>query len=190
MKLLKKLLQLLPGNRTALPPSNDYSNLDSWFAVREVENAEPLVGALFRRRFHTDTFPAEPRHFVAFAKQADGSELTLGYVHYAHWNGCELCGGLVIDDHNYPLLPAPAWQALCQSGGIAEQLLRQSFAALPKSTKAIWARIGHPKSEVVCRRVGFEGTTAQYIFVFWRDATLTMNDKDEFVCQIESIGPF
>ncbi|HHX82855.1 MAG TPA: hypothetical protein GX696_07740, partial [Pseudomonadaceae bacterium] len=34
------------------------------FHVFDVDDAEPLAGDLFRRRFHTDTFPSEPLHFV------------------------------------------------------------------------------------------------------------------------------
>jgi hypothetical protein len=189
MSVLRGLLKRLGLHREP-KAAPDYENLDSWFSVREIEDAEPLVGELFRRRFHTDSFPGEPRHFVAFARQADGSELTLGYVHYTHWDGCELCGGLVVDDHNYPRLTAEAWQTLCQSGGIAEQLLRQSFAALPGSTQAIWGRIGHPKSEVVCRRVGFEKTDAEYIFVIWRDKRLNAEARQALIERVVGIGPF
>lgn len=167
-----------------------YEDLDSWFSVRELVDAEPVVGALFRRRFHTDSFPSEPRHFVAFARLADGSELSLGYVHYAHWNGCELCGGLVIDDQHYPLLDPEAWQVLRRAGGIAEQLMRRSLAALPAATRAVWARIGHPKSEIVCRKVGFEKVDAEYIFVVWRDPGLSEADKQDLIRQVEALGPF
>lgn len=189
MNLLRRLLRRL-GLRRPKIPDTDYGRLYSWFSVREVEDAEPLVGALFRRRFHTDTFPAEPRHFVAFARQADGSELTLGYVHYAHWQGCELCGGLVVDERHYRRLPAAARATINAVGGIAEQLLRQSFAALPDTTKAIWGRIGDRQSELVCRRVGFVSTEAEYIFVVWRSAEFSGSDKQDLVDQVAAIGPF
>ena len=189
MSLWRKLLQQL-GLQREESAALDYGKLDSWFCVREIADAEPLVGALFRRRFHTDSFPAEPRHFVAFARQADGSELTLGYVHYAHWLGCELCGGLVIDDRHYRRLPGAARAAINAAGGIAELLLRQSFQALPASTTAIWGRIGDRQSEVVCRRVGFEKADAEYIFVVWRDPDLSAMDRQDLVRQVAAIGPF
>lgn len=113
-----------------------YEDLDSWFSVRELVDAEPVVGALFRRRFHK------------------------------------------------------AWQVLRRAGGIAEQLMRRSLAALPAATRAVWARIGHPKSEIVCRKVGFEKVDAEYIFVVWRDPDLSEADKQDLIRQVEALGSF
>lgn len=39
--------------------------LEQVFCIVEVDQAEPLVGNLFRRRFRTDSFPDDPRHFGA-----------------------------------------------------------------------------------------------------------------------------
>lgn len=160
------------------------------FHVFDVDDAEPLAGDLFRRRFHTDTFPSEPLHFVGMCRLPDHQWLVLGYVHYYLTDNGALCGGLVIDERNYRRLPKAYRQVLKSAGGMADLVLRKSFAKLPADTSAVWARIGNQQSEVVCRRVGFEKTDAEYIFVVWRDPSLSSERKQELVTRIASIGPF
>lgn len=170
--------------------SRDKATVGSKFQVLEVEDAEPLVGDLFRRRFRTDSFPDEPFHYVGWCELPGGERIVLGYVHYYIWKGCALCGGLVIDERKYRNLPLELRQALRRLGGMAEFMLRESFAMLPPETKAIWGRIGDRQSEVVCRRAGFEKTAEQYIFVVWRDHSLSEDQKQELVRQVAAIGPF
>jgi len=164
--------------------------LDQVFTVVEVDNAEFFVGNLFRRRFHIDSFPKEPRHFVAFAIQPDGSLISLGYVHYAMWEGCALCGGLVFDDRKYRKLPSATRHSIRQAGGVAELLLRQSFSRLPDSTIAIWWHVGNTQSEAVCLRVGFERTASDYVMVVWRDSPLSEQEKYVWIERVVALGPF
>ena len=158
--------------------------------VIEVDSAEFLVGDLFRRRFETDSFPQEPRHFVALAKMDDGTFLPLGYVHYSYWNGCALCGGLVMDDRNYRRLSSAARKAIRAAGGIAELLLGRSFSMLPNDLLAIWGHVGNPQSEKVCLRVGFVRVNSPYLMAVWRDERLSEADRADLVRQAEMIGPF
>lgn len=160
------------------------------FEVVEVDSADLLVGDLFRRRFHTDSFPETPRHFVAIAKLGNGSFVSLGYVHYTYWNGCALCGGLVIDDYNYRLLPKDVRQSIREAGGVAEQLLRTSFAALPDDLTAIFGLVGNPQSEKVCLRVGFVRVDSPYLMAVWRDERLNADEMDVLIRKVESLGLF
>lgn len=164
--------------------------VDQLLTVAEVDDAEFFVGALFRRRFHTDSFPSEPRHFVAFTATPDGSLLSLGYVHYKMWEGCALCGGLVIDDRHFRKLPSTTRDAIHQAGGIAELLLRQSFSRLPESTLAIWGHVGNKQSEAVCLRVGFQRTASDYVMVVWRSSELSELQKRAWIDRVTALGPF
>lgn len=164
--------------------------IDQCFVVVEVDNAEPIVGGLFRRRFNTDGFPKEPRHFVAFAIKEDGCLLPIGYVHYTMWDGCALCGGLVIDNRHYRRLSTSVRQAIHTAGGIAELLLRQTFARLPKDITAIWGNVGDKQSEKVCLRVGFEKTSRKHLLVVWRDSSLTNEDKACWIDRAYAMTPF
>jgi hypothetical protein len=160
------------------------------FVVAEVDGAEFFVGDLFRRRFHTDSFPATPRHFVAFVKLPDDSLLSLGYVHFEMWEGCALCGGLVIDERKYRQLPSDIRNRIRLDGGVAELLLRQSFSHLPGNTIAIWGHVGNKQSETVCLRVGFRRTADQYIMVIWNKTNLSDSEKDVWIAHVSALGPF
>lgn len=164
--------------------------IDSFFLILELDDPEPIVGELFRRRFNIDSFPDEPRHFVAFAILEDDALLSLGYVHYTEWQGCALCGGLVVDDRHYRRLPLHLRQSIKASGGIAELLLRRTFEKLPDTTVAIWGYVGDSQSEKVCLRVGFEKTDKQYLLAVWRSADLTPEEKDSWIERAYEITPF
>lgn len=164
--------------------------IEEFFLVEEVDGAENLVGDLFRRRFRTDSFPEVPRHFVAFARMPDRSLLSLGYVHYTMWEGCALCGGLVIDERHYRTLPADMRSGIRQRGGVAELLLRETFDRLRDNTLAIWGHVGDKQSEVVCARVGFRRTPADYVMVVWNRPSVPEAEKAEWIERVVALGPF
>jgi len=164
--------------------------LDQSFIVEELDQAEVFVGDLFRRRFHTDSFPDYPRHFVAFAVLPDKSLISLGYVHYTMWEGCALCGGLVIDERHYRRLPLPVRQALHQAGGVAELLLRHTFALLRDNIIAIWGHVGDKQSVKVCLRVGFEFTDSKHVMAVWNSPDISQVEKSEWVKRVTALGPF
>lgn len=158
--------------------------------VMEVDAAETLVGDLFRRRFRTDSFPDQPRHFVGFYRCLDGSLLPLGYVHHQEWNGNSLCGGLVIDERMYRRIPAMDRETIHGAGGVAEALLRGSFALLDEGVVAIWAHVGNKQSEKVCLRVGYRRTDSEYVMVIWLRQDLTEAEKAVWVRRVTEHGPF
>lgn len=160
------------------------------FFIVETDQAERLVGDLFRRRFNTDSFPDQPRHFVGIVKMPDNSLLTLGYVHYIMWEGGALCGGLVIDERHYRKVPLHIRKTIKRAGGVAEFLLRESFECLPDDIIAIWGRVGDKQSEKVCLRVGFEHTDADYIMSIWRSEGLSEPDRRMWVARTVALGPF
>ena len=158
--------------------------------VMEVDGAEVLVGDLFRRRFRTDSFPNRPRHFVGFYSCLDGSLLPLGYVHHQEWNGNSLCGGLVIDERMYRRIPAMDREVIHGAGGVAEAMLRGSFALLDEGVIAIWAHVGNKQSEKVCLRVGYRRTDSEYVMVIWLRQGLTEAEKAAWVRRVTEHGPF
>lgn len=164
----------------------DFSAL---FCVVEVGDAEFLVGDLFRRRFATDSFPATPKHFVAFYKTEDGALLALGYVHFEIWEGQAMGGGLVIDERAYRRVPAADREAIRAHGGVAEAMLRASFALLPAELVAIWAYIGDALSEKVNRRVGFLPTGERHVRVIWRNEPDAAG-KARCLQRVVEYGPF
>lgn len=158
--------------------------------IVEVDDAEPLVGKLFRRRFNTPDFPKTPRHFVAMAQLPGGETLPVGYVHYEMWETSALCGGLVIDERGYRTLPRPVRYAIRSGGGIAQALMEESFEQLPPDTIAIWGHVGSNMSEKVCMRVGFVRTQDPYVMVAWRREPLGNDTKEAWLARVVALGPF
>ncbi|NLY16458.1 MAG: hypothetical protein GXZ05_08770 [Gammaproteobacteria bacterium] len=201
--MLHWLNSLLPWRKTAARPhpnvapttlSDTQQTLparafDDFFRVVELSEAEFFAGELFRRRFATNTFPCNPKHFVAFYKSRDGSCLPMGYVHYEMWNQQAMAGGLVIDERAWRLLPALERSLIREHGGVAELLMKQSITQLPAHTLAVWAYIGDQLSEKVNFRVGFRATGEQYIWALWKQE-LSLSEKDAWLKQVVEYGPF
>lgn len=167
-------------------PARDFA---AFFRVVEVVDADFLVGALFRRRFSTDSFPRSPKHFVAFYKGTDGTLLPLGYVHFEIWEGQAMGGGLVIDERLYRRMPSGDRDLIRANGGVAEALLRASIALLPDDLIGIWGYVGDKQAEKVDLRVGFRHTGRPHLMVIWR------NEPDDagkayWIGRAEAYGPF
>lgn len=166
------------------------ASFEAFFLVLELDQAEAVAGPLFRRRFRTDSFPDTPRHYVAFARLRDGSLVSLGYVHYTVLEDIALCGGLVIDEQHYRRLPQDFRAEIVRAGGIAENLLKTSFARLPAQVGSIWGHVGDRQSEKVCLRVGFERTDVQFLLAVWRNPDLGADERAALVRKVEALTPF
>ena len=77
-----------------------------------------------------------------------------------------MCGGPVIDDRLYRRMPVSHRQAIRNSGGIAEHLLKITFARLEHAA-AIWGYVGDTRAERVDERVGFRRTDHPCMMVCW-----------------------
>jgi len=193
---LNRLLKKQPPAEVApveMPPKtapDAASSISDILCVTEIANAEFFVGDLFRRRFNTPSFPDIPRHFVAFYKTDEKTMLPIGYVHQTPWENCYLCGGLVIDDRRYRLIPAAHRRVIREAGGIAEYLQRESFAAIrDENTVAIWGLVGDKLAEQVDLRVGFVHTGVPYLMVVWLKS-LSEEEKAIWIQKAATLGLF
>jgi hypothetical protein len=194
MNFLKRLLKNRSAAEAALAPPNAEpylaSRISDILCVTEVANAEFFVGDLFRRRFNTPSFPDIPRHFVAFYKIDEKTMMPVGYVHQTPWEHCYLCGGLVIDDRFYRLIPAAHRRLIREAGGIAEYLQRESFVAISREdTLAIWGLVGDKLAEQVDLRVGFVHTDVPYLMAVWLKP-LPEEEKAVWIQKAAALGPF
>jgi hypothetical protein len=162
-------------------------SIDDIIRVEEVADAEFFVGDLFRRRFHCDP-PNYPRHFVAFYRASRETYQAAGYVHYSPYEDCFLCGGLVIDERLYRKIPPEHRKLIRDAGGIAEAMLRSTFARL-RDAPAIWGYVGNKQAEAVDLRAGFIHTHHQHVMVVW-NRELSDQEKKERIERIIAVGPF
>jgi len=160
--------------------------LSDWFRIVEVNDAARYAGELFRRCFQHPP-PDYPRHYVALA-EIDGEERTLGYIHYTALDDVYLCGGMCIDERAYRRLPAARRAQLKAAGGIAEQMLRHTFAELAQA-KAIFGHVGEPRAERVDLRAGFRHTGLPHLMVYW-PKPLPESEQIALTERIAAIGPF
>jgi hypothetical protein len=163
------------------------TSIDDIIRVEEVADAEFFIGDLFRRRFGSDP-PNYPRSFVAFYQPVRSRLEAAGFVHYLEHNDSYLCGGLVIDERRYRRMPADHRKVIRAAGGIAEKMLRVTFARLADAP-AIWGYVGDRLSEEVCLRVGFRHTEDQYILVCW-NKDLPAEEKAQRLARVAALGPF
>jgi hypothetical protein len=155
--------------------------------VQEVADAEFFAGELFRRKFHVQP-PDFPLHFVSFYRATPFDLRVIGYVHYSQFEDSYLCGGLVIDDRLYRRMPGAHREAIRSGGGIAEHLLKVTFARLGHAA-AIWGYVGDTRAERVDLRAGFRRTEHPYVMVCWmRD--LSETDKRARMARVVALGPF
>lgn len=163
------------------------ASIEDILRIEEVSDAEFFVGDLFRRRFHCDP-PSYPRSFVAFYQPMRGRLEAVGFVHYLIHDDSYLCGGLVIDERRYRQMPAEHRKVIKAAGGIAEKLLRATFARLTDAP-AIWGYVGDALAEKVDLRAGFRHTTHPHIMVYW-SKELTDEEKERRLAKVVTLGPF
>jgi hypothetical protein len=163
------------------------SSIDGIIRVEEVSDAEFFIGDLFRRRFHSDP-PNYRRNFVAFYQPIRSRLEAVGYVHYTAHEDSYLCGGLVIDERRYRQMPADHRKVIKAAGGIAEKMLRVTFAQLADAP-AIWGYVGDVLAEKVDLRAGFRHTTHKHIMVCW-NRDLSAEEKERRLAKVVALGPF
>lgn len=179
-----------PPSPTPEPASpTPVRTLDTFFQVVEVSNGEFFAGPLFMRRFSCNSFPQTPKHFVALYQGSDSYLLTLGYVHFEMWENNAMCGGLVINERAWRLLPTTERKLIRQQGGVAEMLLRSSFDLLPDDLTAIWGYVGDPLALKVDLRVGFQHTEHEYLMVIWRNDP-GEEQRTKLIQRVAAYGPF
>ena len=111
------------------------SSLAGWFTVTEVDDVEAHAGDLFRRAFRAPP-PPTPHHYVARVEM-NGKPRTIGYVHYERVPVRRNVHGRAHVSPSRRRAPQRAEAA----GGVAEQMLRHTFADLAHA-KAIFGYVG------------------------------------------------
>jgi hypothetical protein len=156
--------------------------------IEEVDDAERLAGALFRRSFG-HPIPTFPRHFVAFGRDAAGGSRVAGYVHYTAFDTTVwLCGGLCADRDAYARATpddAAQWK---RAGGIGEMILRATFPLLV-DRPAVFSTCGDPKQWQHDLNAGFEPAGPPNLLVHWT-RPLPDAERRRLIEQVAALPPF
>ena len=165
----------------------DATSIHDVVRVEEVGDSEFYAGELFRRRFRGNP-PDYPKHYVAFYRQGRTTYRPVGYIHYSGFEDSWLCGGMVMDDRLYRRIPAPHRMLIKDAGGIAEIMLRDTFARLADAM-AIWGYVGDKQAEEVDLRAGFRHTSHPHVMVVW-NRELPEEEKAARIARVIALGPF
>ena len=168
------------------PPGIDWR---ACLATVEVDDAAPLAGALFRRRFGTRV-PRTPRHFVLmYSATGDaGRREVVAYIHQQAVGGIYLVGGLCVDESAYRAFPKWLFAKVRAEGGLATLITRQSTALLGNAVAA-FGYIGDLRSRQAALRAGFVDTDDDHIVVHWR-AVVAEEEKKRLLALAASHAPF
>lgn len=176
-----------PENAFAGAKSLPVPEIHAVLRVEEVADARFYINDLFRRRFGGDA-PDYPRHFVAMHATSPGHLNAVGYVHYSPFEDSWLCGGMVMDERAYRRMPVHHRAAVRSTGGVAEFMLRETFARL-RDAPAIWGYVGDRLAEAVDLRAGFVHTGEKHLMVVW-NRELSEPDRLARLARVKALGPF
>ena len=166
-----------------LPPA-----VEPLILVTEIDDAGPLFGDLFRRKFG-DSIPDFPHHVIACYRSADGGSWPLCYVHFSAAGEILLGGGACVDNRRLRMLPEAARAHIRSSGGLYRMTLDWAVRHFASRHAAIFGYCGDALAERIDLAAGFERTPHRHLLVHWtRDSD--PDSRARLLAQAHAIGPF
>ncbi|MBL8521976.1 MAG: hypothetical protein JNK75_15065 [Betaproteobacteria bacterium] len=160
------------------------SGVNDLLTVGELESPDAASRELFERLFKAP-IPDFPRHVVA---RYGADQALAGYVHFTPMADFYLCGGMGLDARLYRRMPAAHRERIGAAGGVAEIMLRASFANL-RDRDAIFGYCGDARAMRVDLRAGFERLDHPYLIVHWT-RRLPADVQAGRVAAAHALGPF
>ena len=159
------------------------------FITEEVDDARPVAGELFLRRFGHE-IPGYPRHFVLYymAQGNAAQRRVAAYVHQLPHREIYLTGGMCADERLYRTLPRWLFAQVKQEGGLATLVTRDSMAMLGDSPAA-FGHVGEPRARQADLRTGFVDTGKPFLMAFWRKS-LPRAEQERLIAIAEACCPF
>ncbi len=153
----------------------------------EVEDAEPLAGALFQKSFHNE-IPDFPKHFVLVSEGKQKEVTTLGYVHFTQHENIYLGGGMCVNTQALRKIPKNLRAQLNHRGGVAYTMLSEAVKQL-NDCDAVFGYVGHKGAYKIDLAVGFEQTQHQHLIVYWKKQ-LSEQQQQTIIQKAHEFGPF
>lgn len=173
----------LPDPALLLPPA-----IAGFVTITEVDHAEFLAGAVFRRKFD-DAPPDEPHHLVAFYRTPGGAFEQIGYSHMRPFGDIYLSGGSNTNgDAIRRMLPEHA-AALRAAGGIWFWILKYAFARYHDACDAFFGYSGDRRAREVTAAAGFVDAGHPHLIVHWHKP-LHESIRRALVAKAHALGPF
>jgi hypothetical protein len=142
------------------------SALESFLILTQVDDAVPLAGALFERKFG-HPMPTWPNDLMAFYRRDDGALLPLSYVKFFPFATVMLVGGAATDGRTYAAMTPAHRSALSDSGGPMVHLLRYGFRRYADKCDAYFGYCGDARAMEVDLAAGFVPTPHDRLLAHW-----------------------
>lgn len=162
--------------------------LRPFLVITEIDHADVLVGALFRRKFG-DPPPDVGRHLVALYRDGDGALHLAGYSHMRPFGDVYLSGGSCSDGATIKRMRPDEREALYAAGGIWFLVLKYAFARYADCCDAFFGHCGDPRAREVAFAAGFVDAGPEHVIVNWHKPLHPVVQR-ALVAKVHALGPF
>ncbi|UXI69466.1 hypothetical protein [Tahibacter amnicola] len=156
--------------------------------LTEVDDAAPLVGAVFERKFG-HAFPEWKHHLIAFYRRDDGALVPLSYVKFFFLGSVMLVGGAFTDGRGFAAMSQEQRDAVTASGGVMVHLLRYGFRHFADRCDAYFGYCGDARAWEVDLAAGFEPVGPERLLAHWHKP-LHANTRKAYIAMAEALGAF
>lgn len=163
-------------------------HLRPFLTITEIDNADFLVEALFRRKFAAPP-PDVGRHLVALYRDAPGSLRLAGYSHMRAFGDVYLSGGSCSEGETIRMMQAEHREAIQTAGGVWYLILKYAFARYADCCDAFFGHCGDRRALEVATDAGFVSAGHEHLIVNWHKP-LHDNIRRALVAKVHALGPF
>lgn len=163
-------------------------NVDDFIVLEFGDDVPQVAQALFERKY-ARAIPEFPHHVVANYVVPDSAPIPLCYVHFTDCGDILLGGGACVDDRVARRMLAEQREAIRQTGGIYQHVLRRSVVHFAPRFSAIFGFCGNALAERIDRAVGFESTQHEHLLVFWTQA-VAPRLRHQMIAKAQAFTPF
>ncbi len=162
--------------------------LRQFLTITEIDNADFLVAALFRRKFAAPP-PDVGRHLVALYRDGTGAFRLAGYSHMRPFGEVYLSGGSCSEGETIRAMAPEHRDAIQAAGGIWYLILKYAFARYADCCDVFFGHCGDARALKVATAAGFVSAGHEHLIAHWHKP-LQENIRRALVAKVHAIGPF
>ncbi|MEO5559737.1 MAG: hypothetical protein ABIO49_07980 [Dokdonella sp.] len=162
--------------------------LRSYLTISEIDSADFLVAALFRRKFNAPP-PDVGRHLVALYRDAQGALHLAGYSHMRPFGEVYLSGGSCSEGKTIRAMALQHREQIQAAGGIWYLILKYAFERYADCCDVFFGHCGDARALQVATAAGFVHAGHQHLIAHWHKP-LHENIRRALVAKVHALGPF
>ncbi|MEP7043033.1 MAG: hypothetical protein ABI843_08210 [Dokdonella sp.] len=164
------------------------AHLRNFLTISEIDDADFLVGDLFRRKF-ASTPPEVGCHLVALYRDADGGLHLAGYSHMRAFGEVYLSGGSCSEGDTIRAMRPSERDAIYAAGGVWHLILKYAFERYADDCDAFFGHCGDRRALEVAHAAGFVDAGPEHLIVNWHKP-VHPNIQRALIAKVEALGPF